>query len=403
MNPGTIDTKTIESTLGVGKKKRSRRWLYIGLALLLIGGVTAYLTLSKKEKPVAYDTAPVTKKDLTVTVSATGNLEPTNTVSVGIEVSGTISEVTVDYNQRIKKGDILARIDTTKLKAQVKNSEASLLVAQANLSESRVARDNAKTELERGQKMYDTTKGNYPSEKEMAALRNTHSQAVAAYDAAKARVAQAEAQLQSDQDNLKKAVVIAPFDGIVLDRKIDPGQTVAATLQTPELFTLAEDLTKMEVVVSVDEADVGQVKEGQKVRFTVDAYPDRHFDGVITQVRLNSEIVSGVVTYETVVEVANTDMLLRPGMTASADIITQVLPDALTVPNRALRFVPPSRPGEAKAATLGGTEKGVWVLENGQPKHLPVTVLETDGIDTAISGAAIREGLQVITGTKTEH
>lgn len=396
MSNDTLTGESIEKTLGLtpGKKKRSRLW-YILPALLLVAGAAGWFFLSGSgNKKVSYETGKVSRQELVVTVSATGNLEPTNTVDVGIEVSGTISEVYADYNQRVKKGEVLARLDTTKLAAQVTNSRSALLVAKANLSESRVGLDDAKNELDRATKMYKSSGGNYPSDKEMDALRYAHNRAKAAYDAAVARVAQAEALLKSDEDNLKKAVVTSPFDGIVLDRKIEPGQTVAAALQTPVLFTLAEDLAKMEVVVSVDEADVGQVKEGQKVTFTVDAFPDKAFNGEIAQVRLNSVIVSGVVTYETVVVVDNSELLLRPGMTASAEIITRVIPDALVVPNAALRFVPR---GEA-AGTPG---KGIWTMdEKGKPKQLEVEAGETDGIVTAVSGEGITEGMRVILNTR---
>lgn len=399
MNNDTVTGESIEKTLGItrgGSKKRSRLRYIIPLVLILGTLAAWYLLGSSGKKKVSYETGKVTRQELVITVSATGNLEPTNTVDVGIEVSGTISEVDADYNQRVKKGEVLARLDTTRLAAQATNSRSALLVAKANLSESRVSLDDAKNELNRATKMYESTKGNYPSDKEMDALRYAYSRAKAAYDAAVARVAQAEAQLKSDEDNLKKAVVTSPFDGIVLDRKIEPGQTVAATLQTPVLFTLAEDLTQMEVVVSVDEADVGQVREGQKVTFTVDAYPGKTFHGEIAQVRLNSVIVSGVVTYETVVVVDNSELLLRPGMTASAEIITQTVPNTLVVPNAALRFVPP---GEA----IGTPGKGIWTIgPEGKPRRLAVTAGETDGIVTAISGEGITEGMTVILNTKQE-
>ena len=340
-------------------------------------------------------------QDLTTSVSATGNLEPTNTVDVGIEVSGTIEKVFVDYNDPVRSGQILARLDTTRLTAAATSSQALLMKSKANEQSAKAAVDNAAIEEERARTMYASTDGNYPSRKEMQTLSTTLIQAKASLAAAKAQVAQSYAQLKSDEDNLRKAVVVSPINGVVLNRKVEPGQTVVASMQTPILFTLAEDLTQMRAIVSVDEADIGGVKENQKVTFTVDSYANKQFEGKITQLRLNSAIVNGVVTYEAVVQVDNTDLLLRPGMTANASIITDTLRKVLVIPNAALRFTPPAdQDQKKKKRAMEESEKGehVWVLKNETPTRVKVQIGKTDGVSSVVSASSLKVGDLIITG-----
>lgn len=390
-----IDNKTqsdnIKETLEInGSKKSKKSWIWIVITLLLLmSGAWYYLVQSKKNEEVKYISDTIKKTDLVISVSATGNIEPTNTVDVGIEVSGTVLDVYADFNQHVKKGEILVRLDTTKLESKVVNARAALLVAKANLLERKVAVDDAKNELQRGTTMYNSTHKNYPSDKEMDALRNSYARAMANHKASSAAVTQADAQLRSAEDDFKKALVKSPIDGIVLNRKIEPGQSVVAAMSIPVLFTLAEDLSKMKVILGVDEADIGQVQEGQKVEFSVDAYPEKKFDGVITQVRFNSVILNGVVTYETVVEVNNKELILRPGMTASAEIITDVIKDTFVVPNAALRF------SLQKADDNVSGEK-IWILQNNIPKAVAMKHSKTNGILTAVSGDALSENMQVI-------
>jgi HlyD family secretion protein len=262
--------------------------------------------------------------------------------------------------------------------------------------EKKISLNDTKNEYERGKNTLKSTNGKYPSDKDMDAVKNNYERALANYAASEASVTQVLAQLKSDEDDLKKAVVRSPINGIVLDKKVEVGQSVVSMMQIPVLFTLAEDLSKMEVVLSVDEADIGEVKEGQDVEFLVDAYPNEQFHGKITQVRLNSLIVSGVVTYATVVAVDNENLLLRPGMTASADIVTDIAKNVLSVPNSALRFVPKEKKDEKQQG------KQVWILENNLPKSLSVQAEKSDGIFTAISGDGIKEGMQVIISTQKE-
>lgn len=398
---------TIEATLGLTSEASPKRWkkiLWGAVLLVIIAAVSLYTLKQTSKEKTAYITVPLKVQDLTTSVSATGNLEPTNTVDVGIEVSGTVDDVLVDYNDRVHSGQILARLDITKLTAALTSSQAVLQKSQANEQSAKAAVDNAAVEDERAHTMYTSTGGNYPSRKEMQASSTMLLQAKASLAAAKAQVAQSIAQLKSDQDNLRKAVVVSPIEGIVLARKVEPGQTVVASMQTPILFTLAEDLTKMKAIVSVDEADIGGVKEGQEVRFSVDAYPTREFEGKIIQLRLNSAVVNGVVTYEAVVQVDNTDLQLRPGMTASASIITDTLKNVTVIPNAALRFSPPINNNDdtkkKKKHAIDETDKGerVWILKNGVPTKIKVQIGKTDGVSSVVTASSLKMGDLLITG-----
>lgn len=401
MNP---TTDSIEQTLRLTTPHQSplKKYLIIGGVLALLIGAGWWGIKSSTSSKIDYLTVPAEVKKLTTTVSATGNLEPTNTIDVGIEVSGTITEVLVDYNDHVTAGQLMARLDTTKLMSKVTSSKAALLRYQANISSAKATLANAKNEWERVHQMYASTGGNYPSKKEVDEADNALLSTKALLDAAIAQSAQADAELASDRDNLRKAIVVSPIDGIVLERKVEPGQTVVASMQTPILFTMAEDLTNMKVIVSIDEADVGEVKENQKVDFTVDAHPDTKFRGIITQLRLNSQIVNGVVTYDAVVKIKNDNLLLRPGMTATAKIITGTLNNVLTVPNAALRFTPKTEEKEKKAKTVSTNANGryIWVLKENVPTKIAVNLLKSDGISTAVTSNSLKQNDPVIIGTK---
>lgn len=295
----------------------------------------------------------------------------------------------------------MARLDTTRLLSQVTSSKASLLRMQANIAGSRASLSNAQNEYDRVHKMYTATGGNYPSKQSLDEADNALRLAKANVEAAIAQAAQANAELEAHEDNLKKAIVVAPSDGIILERKIEPGQTVVASMQTPVLFKMAKNLSTMKVIVSVDEADIGEVRENQRVSFSVDAYPKRTFKGHITQLRLNSQMLNGVVTYNAVVEVLNNDLLLRPGMTATAQIITGILPLTLTVPNAALRFTPPKEnKAEAAKEEKPKTGKSVWILRQQKPVEIEVSAGKSDGKSTAITSKILKEGDQVIIGVE---
>ena len=392
----------IEQTLGLNTPKKSplKKYLILGGVIALIAlGIGLWIKNSATSK-TEYITASAQMKELTTTVSATGNLEPTNTIDVGIEVSGTITDVLVDYNDRVQKGQLMVRLDTTKLNSALTSSKAALLRYQANISAAKATLANAKNEHERVHKMYTSTGGNYPSKKEVDEADNALLSAKAGLDAAIAQSAQASAELETHQDNLRKANVVSPVDGIILERKVEPGQTVVASMQTPVLFTMAKSLDTMKVIVSVDEADIGEVKEKQSVTFSVDAYPNQQFKGLITQLRLNSQMVNGVVTYDAVVEVPNKDLKLRPGMTATAQIITGVLSHTLSVPNAALRFTPPNEKEEKADIDTKANGKSVWVLRDNKPTRLKVSVGKSDGISTAILSNNLKNGELVIIGVK---
>ncbi len=408
-----ITKDDIHQTLATEKvqkySKRKYLWL-LGVVLLLLGAY--YFTKSDSNKIVEYNTAKVTKGDLIVTVSATGNLEPTNSVNVGIEVSGTILEIYVDYNDIVKKGDVLARLDTNKLESQVNSTKAALDVATANLLESKIGVRDAKRELQRVEELFKATDGNYPSTKDIDAARITYEKSKASYKALVAQEKQAKALLETNKEDLKKAIVLSPMDGVVLDKAVDVGQSVVASMQIPTLFSIAQDLKSMEVIVSVDEADIGGVRKGQDVTFTVDAYPSKVFKGVIKQVRVNSEIVDNVVTYETVVSVDNADLLLRPGMTVSADITTKVIKDALLIPNAALRFTPPVQeqeeqndfalfgPSTKQKEDLSINSQSIWVLENGQAQKKKIQLGESDSVKSEVVSGNITVDSQVIIDIK---
>ncbi len=402
----TSSSETIEKTLGLdaSAKQPLKKYLwFFGLfVVIVIAAFWGWKRYSNTEE-IIYITAPLEIKTLTTTVSATGNIEPTNTVDVGIEVSGTISEVLVDYNDQVRIGQVMARLDTTKLNSKVVSSKASLAKTQATISEAKAILKNSQNEWERVRTMYTSTGGNYPSKQEMDNISTTVEKGKAQLAAAVAQSDQATAQLNADQDDLRKAVVISPVNGIVLERKIEPGQTVVASMQTPILFKMAEDLTKMRVIVSVDEADVGEVKENQKVQFSVDAYPNRQFKGKITQLRMNSAVVNGVVTYEAVVEVHNDTLLLRPGMTANASIITGTFNNVAVIPNAALRFTPPILDnGDKKKHATRQEDIGhyVWVIKNKTPTKIKVNIGRSDGVVSIVHGSTLKSGDLIITGVE---
>lgn len=399
----STSAESIKQTLGLNAPQTSplKKYLivFVIVCIALAGGW--FWIKHAKQETTHYITAPVQKKDLTTTVSATGNLEPTNTIDVGIEVSGTITDVLVDYNDRVKVGQLMARIDTTRLSSNVTSAEAALKRSAANVSVTKASLANAQNEWERVHKMYTSTGGNYPSKQAVDEADNALLSAKASVAAAIAQTQQSQAELAIGKDNLRKAVVVSPIDGIVLNRKVEPGQTVVAAMQTPVLFTMAKNLNTMKVIVSVDEADIGEVKEHQKVSFSVDAYPNQEFHGVITQLRLNSQILNGVVTYDAVVEVPNDDLRLRPGMTATAQIITGVLHNMLTVPNAALRFNPPKDKNDKSKKAKEGINtngKAVWVLRQNKPVKIDVTAGKSDGVSTAIFTKSLQPNDTVIIG-----
>ena len=394
-------------------------WLTAGL-LLVVLLVFWRLNAAKTSQEVQYKTAQARIGDLTLLVTATGNLEPTNQVLVGIEVSGTIKSVAVDHNDLVKAGQVLARLDTGKLEARILQSEAVLESARARLLQARAGFREAGQVMERLQLIRQSSAGRLPSIHDLDAAEAVLKRAEADKALAEASIAEATARLQLDRIDLEKSMVVSPIDGVVLKRSAEPGQTVAASFQSPELFTLAENLTQMELQVNVDEADVGQVETGQAATFTVDAYPDRIFPARITQVRYGSQTSAGVVTYPALLNVDNADLALRPGMTATADIVVKNIEEALLVPSAALRFSParleakesgaagsslvsklfPRRPPAARPPSgtvlTGKDQQQVWILRDNKPVAVPVRIGATSGMMTEIISGEIAPGTELI-------
>ena len=320
----SAQVEDIAQTLGVGQYSNRRshyiKWSGIITAIIIVVIVTTQLFGNGNSQTFLYKTAKVARGNLSVTVTATGTLEPVNQVEVGSEISGTIKTVQVDFNDHIKQGHVLAIMVTDQQQAKVNQAKAELELAKSQVKLAEVTVVETKTKLRRATEL---KKEDMFSAEDYGTAQAEFGRAQASLLSAKAQVVKAQASLDAQQITLAKATIHSPIKGIVLDRDVEPGQTVAASLQTPVLFTLAEDLTKMELHVDVDEADVGQVMEGQDAKFTVDAYVDRSFPAKITEVHFASQTVDGVVTYETVLWVDNSDLLLRPGMTATTDILVK--------------------------------------------------------------------------------
>jgi HlyD family secretion protein len=417
----------IAATLGLGgrdagqpRSARRAAGIVVGvLALLLIVAVAR-----RDGGSVRYVTEPVVRGDLVVEVSATGTLEPRRKVDVGSELSGTIRTVEADFNDRVAAGQVLARMDTTRLDAQVAQAEASLRAAHARLEVSRATVREAAAQAGRLQKLHALSNGETPAQSELDAVTAALDRARADEASSEAAIAQWEATLAAYRTDRAKMDIRSPIDGMVLRRTVQPGQTVAATFQAPVLFTLAEDLARLDLVIDVDEADIGKVKERQAATFTVDAFPDRAFDAKISQVRYGSQALDGVVTYKTVLEVDNADLTLRPGMTATASIHIEKHARALLVPNAALRFAPPSSerasrrgglmgsmlpvppPVDQRPAAQAGRGSGVQrvhVLAGGRPQPVAVTVGWSDGSMTEVTAGDLAEGAAVITDAQVER
>jgi len=420
------DLNQVLSSKGGSHRGTVLRWVLIGLCLLAL--VAAGVWYGRSDTPstgVRYLTEPVVRGDLHVTVTATGTLQPTNQVEVGSELSGIIKSVFVEENDRVEVGQELARLDTTKLGAQVLRSRAALKSAEAKVRQAAASVREARANLARLRQVAELSGGKMPAPADIDAAEATLARADADQASAEAAVSEAQAALEVDETDLAKASIRSPINGIVLTRSVETGQTVAASLQAPVLFTLAEDLTQMELHVDVDEADVGQVREGQTASFNVDAYPDKLFPAQITRVSFGSQTVEGVVTYETVMRVENNDLSLRPGMTATADITVEERSGVLKVPNAALRFTPPQtatgngqRPGgiisslmprpprsvtgrRASQQNGGGAARQVWILSEGQPRAVAVTTGANDGRMTEIVSGGLEAGMAVIVDSES--
>jgi HlyD family secretion protein len=423
-------TGDLEALLGDGARRppwwrRTATWVV--LAALVSATAAAWWWVGRREAAAAprYVTQPAARGALTVTVTANGTLQPTQLVAVGSELSGTVSRVLVDVNERVRKGQVLAELDTARLADQVARSQAAVSAAEAQVRQVRATLDEARATLARLEDVLRRSGGEVPSRQELDAARAAVARAEANLASAQAGVEEARAALRSDQTNLRKASIRSPIDGVVLARSVEPGNAVAASLQAVTLFSLAEDLTKMTLQVNIDEADVGQVKAGQRATFTVSAWPNRRYPATISRLRYGSTAKDNVVTYLADLEVPNADLSLRPGMTATAVVTTIEHQDVLLVPNAALRFNPAAAAAAASAAANGsggivsalmprppgagaqrraGTDtsrvRQVWVLDGGQPRAVPVTPGASDGRLTEVTSEQLRAGQEVIVDQK---
>ena len=424
VNPPNVEsTSTIETALGLDKAgvktKRRRGWLYALVALAVVAAaVAAYQWYGGQAVKVDYTTVPAAKADLTVQVSATGTLQPLTQVDISSELSGVVRSVAVNENQQVKKGDVLAALDTSRLEAQIERAQASAKAAEANVENARITLKENEQALVRAAEL---ARRGQTTNQALESATATRDRAKAAVDSADANLAIANADLKLQQSDLDKSTIYAPIDGIVLTRSVDPGQTVASSLQAPVLFVIAADLKRMELKAAIDEADIGSVKAGQHARFTVDAFPERPFDAEIRDISFASLTTDGVVTYDARLDVANDELLLRPGMTATVSVVTKQARDVLAVPATAFRYKPApaarssgwsltslftgrmggrrggSRPQQA--ATPADGSRTLYVLRDGRPHAVNVKIGATNGeLTEVLSG--VSEGDQIITASQ---
>lgn len=368
-------------------KLKKYHLITILLTAALVAGMTSHVILKNQ---IQYETKPLKRCTITEIVEASGTINPVNTVSVGSTVSGLIKEIYVDFNSEVKKGQLMAQIDPANFEAQVQQNQAQIANAQANLARLQAVTDYDKLMYERYKNLYEK---NFVAKSELDQKESTYKSDLAQISAARAQISQYQATLKTAMTNLGYTKIIAPVDGTVISREIDLGQPVAASFQAPELFTIAQDLTKMQIEVNVSEADIGKVDEGQNVTYTLDGYADSVFNGKVTQVRLASTNTSNVVTYSVIVDVENNDLKLKPGMTANVSIITNVRDQVLCAPNTALKFTPNTDGTKYK-------NQGLWILEDGQPVRHDITLGASNDLFSELTSNNIKENAEIITGIK---
>jgi HlyD family secretion protein len=403
--------------------KGKRIFALVAAILVLAGTGYGFWRWGSRPKESAYVTMPVQRGNVTQVVSSTGTLQAVITVLVGSQISGTIDKLFADFNTKVKAGEVVAQLNQDKFKAAVDQARANLLAAESNLAKAKVSVVDAQRTLERNREL---RKRDLMPQSELDAAQTAYDAALAQVEVNKAQSAQAQAGLNQATVDLNNTVIRSPVDGIVISRNVDVGQTVAASLQAPTLFTIANDLAKMEVHTNVDEADVGNVTEGQEVSFTVDAFPARRFKGRVHQVRNAPTVVQNVVTYDAVVRIDNKEQLLKPGMTANVQFLVNRREDVLTIPNMAIRFKPPEQKDEAQellrreqtraAPTIGarktsrspgggggGGARGgrritLYVLSAGKAEPVEVQLGITDGSKTEVGDGELKENDPVIIG-----
>lgn len=411
-----LESLALEDTAGLNVFSRFKIIIFF-----IVIGLTAIFFWMNNYHPttsIQYNVKKVIQGDLVISVIATGYTRPSNEVNVGIEISGTISNVLVDFNDTVEEGQLLASIDTSILSAQIDQAKASLRMANAAKLEAQITLNLREKELNRTIELKSSSAGNLATEQEIDEKLAARDFAIASLKSAEAQEAQSLAQLAIKKEEFKRTQIVAPIDGFVLSRLIEPGQTVAASLQTPELFVIAENLKEMELKIDVDEADISKIQYGQGASFTVDAYPDKTFIATIRQIRWSPNLRDSVVSYEVVLSVDNSEMLLRPGMTATALIHTNHITDALLVPNEALRFDPadsqelehensksltsslvPQIPSQkiAKQDKTYSNKRTIWTLaRDNVPYAIEVIIGASDGAFTEVKSGEIKKGMPVI-------
>lgn len=369
---------------------KNKKQFIIILTLLIIGILAVAFLISKVENKPKYELNKIEKSTIIQTVEASGTINPVQTVSIGSQVSGIISEIYVDFNSQVKKGEVLAQIDPSLLQAQVDKAKGDLNSAKANYQKTKSMLLYDKANYERYKVLYQKR---YVSKSDLDLAEATYNADKAALNSNAALISQTAATLRNNATNLRYTKIISPVNGVVVSRAVDVGQTVAASFQTPTLFTVAQDLTEMQIEVSVSEADIGKVKAGQNVEYTLDGYADQIFNGKVTQVRISPTTVSNVVTYTVIVSVNNDDGKLKPGMSANVSIITSKKENILCVDNSALRYTPKAITGGKKFK-----EQGLWLLRKNKPVRINIKTGITDSDFTEIISKEIQEGDDVITG-----
>lgn len=363
--------------------------LLVGGLIVSILAIAAFILFGNRENEPRFRTDKVVRGDIVRTVTATGTVNPVTTVLVGTQVSGTIKHIYVDFNSTVKKGRLIAMLDPATFEAQVDQARANLMSAKANMEKVEATLIDSKRTMDRSRELFSK---NLIARSDLDTAETNYETAKAQVSAARSQIAQSEAALRLAETNLQYTRILSPVDGVVISRNVDTGQTVAASFQTPTLFTIAQDLTKMQIDANVDESDIGMIKVGQNVEFNVDAYPDIAFKGKVWQVRNAPITVQNVVTYDVVIKVDNSDLKLKPGMTANVSVVISAKKDILKVPNAALRF----RPSEITKTREQQKGPRVWILENGKPKRIPVSTGISDGNYTEIVTDTLKEGQDVI-------
>jgi HlyD family secretion protein len=393
----------------------------IAVVILALGGTAALFYVKGRNNGVRFKTARVSMGPLKAVVTATGTMNAVTTVLVGTQVSGTISRLYVDYNSHVKKGQVIAEIDPAAFEAQVDQARANLLVAKANVEKAKATLYDSRRTRDRNRELFSRS---LIARSDLDTAEANHDANDALLAAAVAQVAQTEAALRLAETNLMYTKITSPVEGTVVSRNVDVGQTVAASFQTPTLFTIAQDLTKMQIDTNIDEADIGKIRLDQSAEFTVDAFPDMIFHGTVAQIRIAPTTVQNVVTYDVVVKLDNADMKLKPGMTANVSVVYADKERVARIPNVALRFRPTGKDGisqepaaqdrdaagrapvmreqsgaERRPLANGGGSRPyvIWILENNIPKREPITIGISDGTLTEVTSGDLKEGQEVIT------